>query len=81
MENANQNCLKESARLPLRNTMQIIKNILMQKKQERYKVPTECWKLANKKLDTRISWCINGKCKCTTPIQEDAVCDCTKNWK
>ena len=29
IENANQNCLKESARLPLRNTMQIIKNILM----------------------------------------------------
>ena len=38
MKSINRNCIKESANLPLRSVTQIIKNFLMPKKEERYKI-------------------------------------------
>ena len=45
----NRNCIRESAKLPLRNAREIIKNILMWKKNKNNTIlPTEYWKLAIK---------------------------------
>ena len=77
----NRNCIKESAKLPLRNVTQIIKNLLMWKNKNDTRLSPEYWKLANKKLHPRISWSIKDNYKSYNPIQEDVACVCTKNWK
>ena len=55
-KNINWNCIRESAKLPLRNITQILKNISKRKKNKNdTKLSTECWMLANKKLHPRLS--------------------------
>ena len=73
--------MKESAKLPLRNVTQIIKNLLMWKNKSDTRLSPGYWKLANKKLHPRISWSIKGNYKSYNPIQEDVASVCTKNWK
>ena len=62
-KNINRNCTKESAKLPLRNVTQIIKNILIEKNNSIAQLSTEYWKLANKELHPPISWCMKRKYK------------------
>ena len=59
-KNINRNCIKESGKQPLRNVTQIIKKVLVFNKNIT-QLHTEYWKLANKKLHPRISWCLKGK--------------------
>ena len=69
MKNINRSYIKESVRPAFRNVTQIIKKTFMQKKTRTLKnyLTTEYWKLANKKLDPRISWSIKGKYKSYNP--------------
>ena len=64
----NRNCIKESAKVLLKNVTQIIKNPSMRKRTRTIlKLSTEYWKVANKKLHPRISWSIKGNYKSYNP--------------
>ena len=52
-KSTNLNCIKESAKLPLRNVTQTFNT---EKNKNDTKLPSEYWKLANKNFHPRIPW-------------------------
>ena len=80
MKHINWNCIKESAKLLLKNVTQIRKNLSMRKRTRtilNYLLNTGRWQIRN--FTHGYPGVQKATINHTTPIQKDVVCVCTKN--